>query len=259
MYNPLFSGAFVPGFNVKPPDEAPGFDVGPQDAVPGFNVEDDSVPRRETWSDGTAPESAMPPWLTAANCTTVNGTLGCRSPGGVSFGYPVRPSAGFPERLDSGVDHYHAYSVPDGPYRDPAETLRQHIINVPTPGPGRFVRPATVEGTLNEATPEWMYDYLVGQLGVPYGTLINPVRSYLVTDQSGNQIVVNVTEGNQILTPGYVVRYVTTSDDGSTIQNEGEGSGLLQGPYSPPPLRNWINNAWRGLYQQHLDRNKRQP
>jgi hypothetical protein len=113
----------------------------------------------------------------------------------------VRPSPGFPERLGPSVDQYHAYS-----------------------SPRHFVRPATVEGTRNEATPEWVYDTLVSQLGVPYGTLINPVRSYLVTDKSGNQIVVNVTERNHGLHPGYVVRYVTTSDDGSTIQNEGEGS-----------------------------------
>ena len=171
----------------------------------------------------------------------------------------MKPSPGFPERLDPGVDHYHAYSTPDGPYPDPAETLRQHIINVPTPGPRRFVRPATREGTLNEATPEWVYDYLVGQLGVPYGTVINPVRSYLATDKSGNQIVVNVTERNHGLHPGYVVRHVTTSNEGSTIQNEGEGSGFWQGPYSPAPFREWINGAWRGLYQKHLDANKSQP
>jgi hypothetical protein len=217
----------------------------------GFNVADDGVPRRETWSDGAAAGLAMLPRVTPAGCTTVNGMLGCHSPGGVSFGGPVRSSPGFPEQLDSSADYYHAYNVPDGPYPHPAETLRQHIIDVPTPGPAKFVRPATAEGTLNEATPEWLYDYLVGQLGVPYGTLINPVRSYLTTDQNGNQIVVNVTERNHGLHPGYVVRYVTTSDDGSTIQNEGEGSSFWQGPYSP--FRGGINDVWRGLYQRHLD------
>lgn len=139
------------------------------------------------------------------------------------------------------------------------------MINLPTPGPTKLVRPATPEGTLNEATPEWLYNILtmplpMGRLGsrpiVPYGTMINPVRSYLTTDQNGRQIVVNVTEPGHRLHPGYVVRYVTPSDGGATIQNEGEGAGVLQGADSPGWLRDWINNNWRGLYQEHLDRSQ---
>ena len=251
-------------FNVFSQTGLPGFRVRPQDDAPGFNVDENGVPRRESaWSDGTSPGSATPQPVTPVNCTTVNGSLDCTSPGGVSFSGGVKASPGFPERLDSTTEDKHAYRVPDGPYLDSTRTMRQDVINLPTPGPTKLVRPATPEGTLNEATPEWLYNLLTmplpGRFGgptIPYGKMINPVRSYLTTDQNGRQIVVNVTEPGHMLQPGYVVRYATPSDGGATIQNEGEGAGLLQGPDSPKLLRNWINDNWSGLYRKHLDRSQ---
>jgi hypothetical protein len=44
-----------------------------------------------------------------------------------------------------------------------------------------------------------------------------------------------------------------------TLQNEGEGSGFWQGPYSPKLLRDWINDAWRGLYREQMGSNKGRP
>jgi hypothetical protein len=189
--------------------------------------------------------------------------MDCTSPGGVSFS-GTKASPGFPDRLDSTTENKHAYSVPDGPYADSARTMRQDVINLPTPGPTKLVRPATPEGTLNEATPEWLYNLLTmplpGRFGgptIPFGKMINPVRSYLTTDQNGRQIVVNVTEPGHMLHPGYVVRYVTPSDGGPTIQNEGEGSGLWQGSLSQrTPLAGLISNAWEGLYRKHLNRSQ---
>jgi hypothetical protein len=67
----------------------------------------------------------------------------------------------------------------------------------------------------------------------------------LATDQNGKQIVVNVTELDHLLHPGYVARYVVPSEQGSTIHNEGEGSAILQ---SFSPVADWINDVWRGLY-----------
>jgi len=108
------------------------------------------------------------------------------------------------------------------------------VIDNPTVGPRRYVRPATPQGTLNEATPEWMYDLndaWLTQGGLPGGQPFNPVKSYVTTDQNGTPIVVNVTEPDHILSPGIVIRYVTTSPSGSTIQNEGAGLGALQAPH----------------------------
>jgi hypothetical protein len=255
-------------FNVFSQTGVPGFRVRAEDDVPGFNVDENGLPQRDdTSSDGTSlsPSSTSPQQVTPVNCTTVNGSLDCLSPGGVSFS-GVKASPGFPERLDSNTEDKHAYSVPDGPYQDSARTMRQDVINLPTPGPATLVRPATPEGTLNEATPEWLYNLMttplpMGSLGsrpiVPYGKMISPVRSYLTTDQNGRQIVVNVTEPGHPLHPGYVVRYVTPSDGGPTIQNEGEGAGFLQGSLSQlTPLAGLINSAWKDLYRDHLDRSR---
>src|SRR5260370_42169686 len=92
---------------------------------------------------------------------------------------------------------------------------------------------------------------------VPYGKVINLVRSYLRADQNGRQSVVNVTEPGHMLQPGYVVRYVPPSDGGPTIQSEGEGSGILQGSFPQrTPLAGLINSAWEGLYRRHLNRSQ---
>ncbi len=140
-------------FNVFSQTGLPGFRVSPQDDVPGFNVDENGLPQREgAWSDGTNAGSATPQQVTPVNCTTVSGSLDCTSPGGESFS-GVRASPGFPQQLDSTTEDKHAYSVPDGPYQDSARTMRQDMINFPTPGPTKLVRPATPEGTLNEATP----------------------------------------------------------------------------------------------------------
>jgi hypothetical protein len=259
-----FFRPFMPGFRVRPP----GFDVRPQDDVPGFNLDENGVPRREgTWSDGMSPGAAMSRGLTPVNCTTVNGTMNCTSPGGVSFGDNIKAPPGLPERLNPSVDDYHGYSVPDGPYSDSEQTLTQHIINHPTAGPARLVKPATPEGTLNDATPipQWLYDYIVGNAAasgavVPPDGLISPVRSYLRTDQNGRQIVVNVTEHGHGLNPGYVVRYTTPSSEGATIQNEGEGTGWLQGRLAQRTgLADWINDVWRGLYGEQTNKPRKQP
>jgi hypothetical protein len=51
-----------------------------------------------------------------------------------------------------------------------------------------------------------------------------------------------------------VARYVTESSEESTIQNEGEGLGLLHGPESPQIVRDTINNTWIGQSQRIIRR-----
>jgi hypothetical protein len=132
----------------------------------------------------------------------------------------------------------------------------QGVIDNPTAGPSYLNRPATPQGTLNEATPEPYYSAYLGGTRFPAGAPLSPVRSYLTTDQDGNPIVVNVTEPGHPLFPGYVARYVTSSSDGSTIQTEGEGLGDLQAPDSPEWIRDWINNTWRDRSEAIINRAK---
>jgi hypothetical protein len=111
-----------------------------------------------------------------------------------------------------------------------------------------------VQGTRNEATPNTLYSAFLGATGQRPGAPLNPVTSYLTTDQYGNQLVVNVTESGHSLFPGYVARYITPSPEGSTIQNEGEGTGPLQAPTSP--FANTINNVWQTQSQQIINKAK---
>src|SRR5260370_4732502 len=180
-------------FNVFSQTDLPGFRVRSQDDVPGFDIDENGLPRRERpWSDGAPTRISTPQAVTPVDCATVGGTLGCMTPQGRKFA--VGAPLSFPPRLGPEVDQSHYYSVPDGPSPAPREDLEQGIVNVPTPGPRDLVRPATSEGTLNEATPEAQYRLLLARRGLPYGTLINPVRSYLTKDQWANLIVVNVTQ-----------------------------------------------------------------
>ena len=119
-----------------------------------------------------------------------------------------------------------------------------------------MVKPATPEGTLNEAAPIpiWLYDYIVGNAAasgavLPPDGLIAPVRSYLTTDRNGRQVVTNVTEPDSPLHPGYVARSVTTSPAGAIIQNDGEAAAWWQGRIAQHVgLADLINDFWRGLY-----------
>ena len=185
-------------------------------------------------------------------CKTAGGTLSCTTPGGISFSVPA--PRGFPERIAPDQPNYHAYNIPVGPARVPAERLMQGVINSPTPGPSNLVGPATPQGTRNEASPSGIYGSYLGASRLPYGTPMNPVTSYLTTDQNGNRLAVNVTEPGHQLFPGYVARYVTSSQSGSTIHNEGEGLHWLQGPSSP--FANQINSVWQGQSQQIIRSNK---
>jgi hypothetical protein len=146
------------------------------------------------------------------------------------------------------------------------------VIDYPTGGPRSLNHPATPQGTVNEATPEPYYGLSLtartpdpyynmslgtGELPYPYGTPESLVKSYLTEDQDGNRVVMNVTLPGHPLYPGYVVRYVTPSGDGSTIQTEGEGLGYLQRRESHKWLRNMLNiDTWLNANKEIADRAK---
>jgi len=118
--------------------------------------------------------------------------------------------------------------------------LNQGLVNSPTPG---SPSPATLEGTANNATPNavsWL----------PFSS--SPVISYDFTNSDGGGAVVNVTQPGHPLHPGYVSRYTSVNDAGSTIvNNTGEGTGWLQS--SSSPFANTINGVWPGQTQGIID------
>lgn len=177
-------------------------------------------------------------------CNSSGGNLSCTSPGGISFTVPS--PVGFPNSLGPGQTNYHAYNVPVNAGSVSAPALMTGVTNSPTPGSSH---PATAAGTLNDATPSaWSAAAYIAVGALTLGQAspgnISPVMSYATTDQNGNPIVVNVTQAGHPLDPGYVVRYATTNANGQTVlNNEGEGTGLLQSPSSP--VANFINNQWQ--------------
>jgi hypothetical protein len=231
------------------------------------------VPTATPWSVSPKLPSATS-WgdiINGIDCRTSGDNLHCITPGGRRFAVPAD---GLPDglRIAPGERDYHYYSTPDGPVSFDPSALMQGVIDQPTRGRRQLVAPATTQGTPNDATPYDVYPAALPALGLtglaaaagPFGTpmvpppvtLPSPVKSYLTTDQNGTPMVVNVTQPHHPLHPGIVVRYVTASPSGSTIQNEGTGLGEPQSPSSPGLLREWINNVWKGQSKRIVDGNR---
>lgn len=209
------------------------------------------VPGATPWSP-LAPPPKPTQWgevLTGIECTrSADGnSVTCITPGGRQA---TLPAEGFPEYIGPGQPSYHYYNVPVGGTRADPTQLMQAVINEPTPGPTGLVKPATPEGTINEATPAWAYNATIATAKELPGTPFNQVKSYLTTDQYGAPMMVNVTRPAHGLAPGVVMRYVTTGPSGSTIQNEGSGLGAPQSRASP--IADPINNVWLGQSRRFI-------
>ena len=170
------------------------------------------------------------------NATDPSG-MDCVSAGGVTTCMTANYTVSFPQQpgfqdFTTKSANYHAYSTPAA---TPGRTLqedRQFVTNNPTPG---FPSPATPQGTSNDATP------VVGGLSP---VSISPVKSFTLTNQKdGQPVVVNVTEPGHPLQSGIVVREPTQTNNGTVINNWGEGTAPLQAPGSR--VGNEINSVWR--------------
>jgi len=67
-------------------------------------------------------------------------------------------------------------------------------------------KPASSEGTPNDATPE------SGWRSGPASTVNNDVNSYFATDKEGNKWVLSVAQPSHTLSPGYVLRGAVGKD-----------------------------------------------
>ena len=252
---------FGPPFLDGPPQDYASH-LGPVPRAPEW---DQVVPGPTSWSPLRAPTRATDWGRTVAGteCLVSEDSTQCTTRGGRRVNFPsggLQPGT----RFAPGESDYHSYSIPDGPVRADRSTITQGVINRSTRVLPLFAHPASPEGTRNEATPPAAYvpGYVVEGLRRvlrgqwPITTSIGPVRSYVTTDQTGTQVVVNVTEPGHPLYPGIVIRYVTETPAGSVIWNEGTGRGSLQGPEGP--ARGAFNNqVWEGQAQEILDEERR--
>ena len=240
----------LPGFRVGLRDDQPDPDTGTTAgfAVPagGYDPDGNARPAEAAGSNGFDPQGLVP-----VNCMSADGSTNCTTPGGQSFTTP-RPQ-GFPAQITPDDPNYHYYHLHSEPLSVPPERLVQAIIANPTPS-FFFGRPATAQGTPNEATPDWLNQPLNGTGDMPLGSLpvtpINPVTSYVTKDKDGNPMVVNITDRGHGLSPGYVAIYLTPSEGGSTIHVEGEGLPPLQAPSQPEWQRRMLNDdTWRAYFR----------
>jgi uncharacterized protein RhaS with RHS repeats len=152
-----------------------------------------------------------------------DGKTNCLSKGyNVTFSTPP----GFQNTNPRAAD-YHHQNVQNVSPKSAAET-REWVRNNPTPG---FPRPATPQGTPNNASPQL----------VP---VASPVLSFTAKNLvTGNEVVVNATLPGHPLGNGVVIRDTVANANGtSTINNYGEGNGLLQSKFSP--IAGEINGTW---------------
>ena len=247
----------LPGFRVGLPDDPSdqNSETVPGLAVPALGYDPDGNALQTAQATGSA--GFDPRGLVPVNCTS-DGSTNCTTPGGQSFTEP-RPQ-GFPARIAPDDPNYHYYHLQSEPLAIPAEKLLQAIIANPTPN-FFYGRPATANGTPNEATPDLLYGQAFNSqfLGIPglvpsvptAVTPLNPVTSYVTKDKDGNPMVVNMTERGHGLSPGYVAIYVTSSDGVSTIHVEGEGLSPWQASNRPEQQRKLLNDdTWRDYFQK---------
>jgi hypothetical protein len=151
-------------------------------------------------------------------CTSSGGMTTCAYPGGPSFEIPT--PIGFPASISSSnFLLYHGYDV-SVPTDCSDAAMLQALIN--SPAPGSSISPASGSGTPN-----------VAQV---FG-INNPILSYVTTDlNTGNRMVVNVTNSTGGLSPGYVARTVSNG----VVQNYGEGLSLIQSPLVFSPEVNFL-------------------
>ena len=133
--------------------------------------------------------------------------------------------------------HAHTYRTPIG-NKSPA-SVQKSVANDPTPN--NSDKPASAQGTPNDATPS------EGVRGVAASLVNNDVKSYTATDANGNTWVINVTEPSHTLSPGYVLRGTVGND----LVSYGEGLALKQalGPLSDVS----ISDAWINQNQRNVD------
>ncbi|WP_143494865.1 MULTISPECIES: RHS repeat-associated core domain-containing protein [unclassified Pseudomonas] len=162
-------------------------------------------------------------------CISSSGVVSCEVPGGPKIRFPAPNN--WPEYIGATSSGYHFYNKAVSAEGAGRACLESFVRNNPTPG---RPMPATVSGTLNDASPLWAK-----------WMIASPVMSYEMS-YNGSPVIVNVTLPGHPLFPGYVARTVDFESAGGMMNNFGEGLGWLQS--SSNPLADFlINNIWYKL------------
>ncbi len=138
------SNPLVHGFYLSPVGQGPSWEQVVPTATP-WSVAP-KLPSPTAWGDT----------LSGPECHTSGGKLTCITPGGRQV---TVPAEGLDDELKIAPGHpnYHYYNTTARSYPGDPRSHMAGIIDKPTPGPSFLVRPATPEGTRNEAAPWYVH------------------------------------------------------------------------------------------------------
>ena len=106
----------------------------------------------------------------------------------------------------STSEGHHEYIYLDPIGKKSESSVAFSIAHDPTPNDND--RPATPQGTLNDATPSSGPRNIAARIGSALGLGDSQVKSYTFQDSNGSTWTVNVTQDSHTLASGYVLRGV---------------------------------------------------
>jgi len=185
---------------------------------------------------------------TGLDCKSKGGTTTCdiqvtgsHIPKTISFKTPKGVAEGT-LRSSSLAEHHYSYP---SPHNKSDSAVQQSMVADPTPNPSN--KPATANGTPNDATPPGTRGLLAQASAELLGdNPKSPVISYSARATDGNTWVLNVTELGHGLHFGYVLR---GSVDG-TAYSIGEGWAIKQ---NVPILGGYVDDVWKQQNQTNID------
>jgi hypothetical protein len=149
--------------------------------------------------------------------------------------------------MDSSTGHHeYIYETPIGS-KSP-QSVAKAIAQDPVPNVNG--KPATPQGTPNNAAPSSGLRSILATVANAVGLGDSSVKSYTFRDSKGSTWEMNVTENSHTLSPGYVLRGVA---QGNAV-SYGEGTALKQnlGQASDALINDvWVDQNQRNINEAH--------
>lgn len=187
------------------------------------------------------------------DCTRSGGTFTCHPTiNGKPLTYlpstpPFPAPSNWPKRMDSSTGHHeYIYETPIGS-KSP-QSVAKAIAQDPVPNVNG--KPATPQGTPNNAAPSSGLRSILATVANAVGLGDSSVKSYTFRDSKGSTWEMNVTENSHTLSPGYVLRGVA---QGNAV-SYGEGTALKQnlGQASDALINDvWVDQNQRNINEAH--------
>ncbi len=185
------------------------------------------------------------------DCTKSNGMITCTPTlNGVALTWlpsipPLPAPQNWPAVMNASSKSHHEY-IYDTPIGSKSgESVAKAIAQDPTPND--HDRPATPQGTTNDAAPSSGFRSVLAGLGAMVGAGDDQVKSYTFKDSKGATWTVNVTQDSHTLSSGYVLRGVAQG----VAVSYGEGIAAKQNLGRASEY--FINDVWVDQNKKNID------